>query len=54
MLYGPDETFEVGGSKLVHHSDGDQVAVVAAGITVHEANKAYDQLKAGRHRHPSD
>jgi len=46
ILYGPDETFEVGGSKLVHHSDGDQVAVVAAGITVHEANKAYDRLKA--------
>ncbi len=46
ILYGPDETYEVGGSKLVHHSDGDQVAVVAAGITVHEANKAYDRLKA--------
>ncbi len=46
ILYGPDETFEVGGSKLVHHTDGDQVAVVAAGITVHEANKAYDRLKA--------
>ena len=46
VLYGPDETFEVGGSKLVHHSESDQVAVVAAGITVHEANKAYDRLKA--------
>ena len=46
ILYGPDETFEVGGSKLVHHSDGDQVAVVAAGITVHEANKAYERLKS--------
>ena len=45
ILYGPDESFEVGGSKLVHHSDGDQVAVVAAGITVHEANKAYERLK---------
>ncbi len=46
VLYGPDETFEVGGSKLVHHTDSDQVAVVAAGITLHEANKAYDRLKA--------
>ena len=46
ILYGPDETYEVGGSKLVHHSDNDQVAVIAAGITVHEANKAYDTLKA--------
>ena len=46
VLYGPDETFPVGGSKLVKHSDGDQVAVVAAGITLHEAVKAYDRLKA--------
>ena len=46
ILYGPDETFEIGGSKLVHHSDSDQVAVVAAGITVHEANKAYERLKS--------
>jgi len=46
VLYGPDETFEVGGSKLVHHSDTDQVAIVAAGITVHEANKAYERLKS--------
>jgi transketolase len=46
ILYGPDETFEIGGSKLVHHSESDQVAVVAAGITVHEANKAYERLKS--------
>ena len=46
ILYGPDETYEVGGSKLVHHSDADKVAVVAAGITLHEANKAYETLKA--------
>lgn len=45
ILYGPDETFPVGGSKLVKHSDGDQVAVVAAGITLHESLKAYEQLK---------
>ncbi len=46
VLYGPDETFPVGGSKLVKHSDGDQVAVVAAGITLHETLKAYDRLEA--------
>ncbi len=46
ILYGPDETYEIGGSKLVHHSDSDQVAVIAAGITLHEANKAYDTLKS--------
>jgi transketolase len=46
VLYGTDETYEVGGSKLVHHSDSDQVAVIGAGITLHEANKAYETLKA--------
>lgn len=46
VLYGPDETFPVGGSKLVKHSDGDQVAVIAAGITLHESLKAYETLKA--------
>ncbi len=37
MLYGPDEEFEVGGSRVLRSSDDDAVAVVAAGITVHEA-----------------
>ena len=46
IIYGPDETFPIGGSKLVKHSDGDQVAVIAAGITLHESVKAYDLLKA--------
>lgn len=46
ILYGPDETFPVGGSKLVKHSDGDQVAVIAAGITLHESLKAYETLQA--------
>jgi transketolase len=46
IIYGPDETFNVGGSKVVRQSDKDQVTVVAAGITLHEALKAYDQLKS--------
>src|SRR5947209_5565146 len=46
ILYGPDETFPIGGSKLVRHSDGDQVTVIAAGITLHESLKAYETLKA--------
>lgn len=45
VLYAPDEKFEVGGSKVIHQSAQDKVTVVAAGITVHEALKAYDQLK---------
>jgi transketolase len=45
ILYPASESFPVGGSKLVRHSDRDQVTVVAAGITVHEALKAHDSLK---------
>jgi transketolase len=39
------DTFRIGGSRLVRggHAD-DAVAVIAAGITVHEAVKAADQL----------
>jgi transketolase len=44
VLYGPDEEFEVGGSRVLRSSDDDAVAVVAAGITVHEALKAADTL----------
>jgi transketolase len=48
ILYGPKEAFPVGGSKLVKHSDADKVAVIAAGITVHETLKAYDRLQADK------
>ncbi len=44
VLYGPDEGFDVGGSRVLRSSDDDAVAVVAAGITVHEALKAADTL----------
>jgi transketolase len=45
-IYGPDEKFSVGGSKVLRHSAIDQATVVAAGITVFEALQAYDQLKS--------
>jgi transketolase len=45
VLYGADERFAIGGSKVVRQSDADRVTVVAAGITVHEAIKACDQLQ---------
>ncbi len=45
MIYGPDEQFPIGGSKVVRQSDRDQVTVVGAGITLHEALKAADQLQ---------
>lgn len=44
IIYGPDEEFPVGGSKTVRESGDDAVTVVAAGITVHEAIKASDEL----------
>lgn len=46
VLYDSSETFTIGGSRVVRQSDADQVTVVGAGITLHEALKAYDQLKA--------
>ena len=45
VLYGPDETFPIGGSKTLRQSSTDKVTIVAAGITAHEALKAYDTLK---------
>jgi transketolase len=41
-LYGPDDTFPVGGSKTLR--EGDDVTLVAAGITVHEALRAAERL----------
>ncbi len=45
ILYGNDETFNIGGSKVVRQSQSDQLTIVAAGVTLFEALKAYDQLK---------
>jgi len=44
VVYGPGETFEVGGSKVLRSSDDDTVTVIAGGITVPEAVKAADAL----------
>ncbi|WP_221358219.1 transketolase [Streptomyces beigongshangae] len=46
VLYGPDEEFPVGGSKVLRASPDDRLTVVAAGVTVHEALKAADALAA--------
>jgi len=45
-IYGPDEEFPIGGSKVVRSSDSDQVTIVGGGITVGEALKAADALAA--------
>jgi transketolase len=46
ILYGSDETFAIGGSKVVRQSPSDRLTIVAAGVTLFEALKAHDQLKA--------
>jgi transketolase len=46
VIYGPEERFAVGGSKVLRESASDTATVVAAGVTVFEALKAYDTLRA--------
>ncbi|HTL60531.1 MAG TPA: transketolase [Nitrospira sp.] len=46
IVYGPDEQFQIGGSKVLRQSANDRLTVVAAGVTLFEALKAYDKLKA--------
>jgi transketolase len=45
ILYSKDEKFPVPGFKVVRQSAQDRVTVIGAGITVHEALKAADELK---------
>ncbi|WP_277681797.1 transketolase [Saccharomonospora azurea] len=44
VVYGPEETFPIGGSKVLRSSAADDVTIVAAGITVHEALRAAELL----------
>jgi transketolase len=44
VVYDSDEEFAVGGSKVLRSSDEDDIAVVGAGITLHEALKAAHTL----------
>jgi len=44
VLYSADEQFEIGGSRVLRSSNTDDVALVGAGITVHEALAAADLL----------
>ncbi|MEV5011632.1 transketolase [Streptomyces sp. NPDC056159] len=44
VLYGPEEDFPVGGSKVLRSSARDRLTVVAAGVTLHEALAAADAL----------
>ncbi|MCL5271704.1 MAG: transketolase [bacterium] len=46
ILYTRDEEFRVGGSKVLRSSGDDRVTLIGAGITLHEALKAAEQLRA--------
>lgn len=45
VIYGNDETFPIGSSKVLRQDHGDRVTIVAAGATVYEALKAHAQLE---------
>ncbi|HEY8627131.1 MAG TPA: transketolase [Gaiellaceae bacterium] len=47
VIYDPDEEFEIGGSRVLRSSDDDDVTLVGAGITLHEALEAADALAEG-------
>ncbi|KTG45206.1 hypothetical protein cypCar_00003502 [Cyprinus carpio] len=44
VIYDAGEKFEVGKAKVVRQSDTDQVTVIGAGVTLHEALAAHDEL----------
>ncbi len=44
VLYPADEAFEIGGSRVLRSSDDDEIALVGAGITVHQALRAAELL----------
>ena len=44
VLYGLDETFPIGGAKVVRSSPNDRVTLVGAGVTLHNCLAAADQL----------
>jgi transketolase len=46
VLYNNTEEFPIGGAKILRQNAGDKATVVAAGVTLFEALKAADALKA--------
>jgi transketolase len=46
ILYSKEEKFPVPGFKVLRQTDQDKVTVIGAGVTLHEALKAADQLKS--------
>ena len=46
VIYGPDDEFVIGGSRVVRESPADAATVAAAGVTLFEALRAHDLLAA--------
>lgn len=44
VIYGADESFEIGGSHTVRSGDDDALTLIGAGITLHECLAAAEQL----------
>ncbi|HTL56160.1 MAG TPA: transketolase [Candidatus Limnocylindrales bacterium] len=45
VIYSNEEAFPIGGAKVLRQTANDNITVVAAGVTLHEALKAADALK---------
>jgi len=45
VIYSTSELFPIGGSKVLRRSGGDAVTMVGAGVTLHEALAAYEELR---------
>lgn len=46
VIYSAEETFPIPGLKILQQKPGDQVTIIAAGVTVYEALRAEEQLQA--------
>ncbi|MGH7475835.1 MAG: transketolase [Longimicrobiales bacterium] len=44
VIYRPGDEFPIGGSRVIRRTDDDDVTLIGAGISVHEALKAADAL----------
>ncbi|MES0340944.1 MAG: transketolase [Candidatus Humimicrobiaceae bacterium] len=44
VVYSNKESFKIGGSKVLREDNSDIITVCAAGVTLHEALKAYEEL----------
>ncbi len=50
ILYSPSEHFAIGECKVLRQSPEDKVLIIAAGVTVHEALRAYEELQRQNHQ----